>query len=294
MTTDTTSRMTPGTANATTEHEETHMTTTEASLPLADEVTNISGPRPAGHLAAVLRSERIKATTVRANQVLVTSSAIIGLLISWATAAFVTDDVLTAADVFVYPTLLTAVLAAIAGVLLFTTEVQHGTLPAALTAHPSRWPVVAAKSLVATGFGLVLGVVGLTAGFVGALAGGLEVGDTSGMVTTVLWALLYTVGAALLGLGVGMVVRHSAGAVSGLLVWWLVVEGMVVSFAPVQVVRFVPFDAGARTLGIETDMDRPEVVAARLANAVHASIFWGYVIAALVLGTVLLVRRDAD
>lgn len=113
------------------------------------------------------------------------------------------------------------------------------------------------------------------------LAGGLEVGDTSGMVTTVLWALLYTVGAALLGLGVGIVVRHSVGAVSGLLVWWLVVEGMVVSFAPVQVVRFVPFDAGARTLGIETDMDRPEVVAARLANAVHASTFWGYVIAAL-------------
>ena len=98
----------------------------------------------------------------------------------------------------------------------------------------------------------------------------------------------------MLGLGVGMAVRHSAAAISGLLVWWLVVEGMVVSFALVQVVRFVPFDAGARTLGIETDMDRPEVVAARLANAVHASIFWGYVIAALVLGTVLLVRRDAD
>jgi len=294
MTTDTASRMTAGTANAPTEHEETHMTTTEAPLPLAAEVTNTSGPRPPGQLAAVLRSERIKATTVRANHVLVASSAIIGLLMSWATAAFVTDDVLTATDVFVYPTLLTAVLAAIAGVLLFTTEVQHGTLPAALTAHPSRWPVVAAKSLLATGFGLVLGAAGLTAGFVGALAGGLEVGNTSGMVTTVLWALLYTAGAALLGLSVGMVVRHSAAAVSGLLVWWLVVEGMVVSFAPVQVVRFVPFDAGARTLGIETDMDRPEVVAAGLANALHASIFWGYVIVGLALGAVVLVRRDAD
>ena len=105
---------------------------------------------------------------------------------------------------------------------------------------------------------------------------------------------LYTAGSALLGLSVGMVVRHSAGTVSGLLVWWLVVEGMVVSFAPVQVVRFVPFDAGARTLGIETDMDRPEVVAAGLANALHASIFWGYVIASLVLGAVVLVRLDAD
>jgi hypothetical protein len=134
----------------------------------------------------------------------------------------------------------------------------------------------------------------MVAGFAGALAGGIEVGDTSGLLTTVVWGLLYTVGAALLGLGVGMVVGHSAGAVSGLLVWWLVVEGLVVSFAPVGVVRFVPFDAGARTLGIETDLDRPEVVAAGLANALHASIFWGYVVAALVLGTALLVRRDAD
>jgi hypothetical protein len=41
-------------------------------------------------------------------------------------------------------------------------------------------------------------------------------------------------------------------------------------------------------------MDRPEVVAAALANALHASIFWGYVIAALAMGMALLVRRDAN
>ena len=38
---------------------------------------------------------------------------------------------------------------------------------------------------------------------------------------------------------------------------------------------------------------KAEVVAAGLSNPLHASIFWGYVIAALVLGTALLVRRDA-
>jgi hypothetical protein len=89
--------------------------------------------------------------------------------------------------------------------------------------------------------------------------------------------------------------RHrSAGAVSGLLVWWLVVEALVVQFAPAEVVRFVPFDTGFRTLGIESEFDVPEVVAAGLPNPLHASIFWAYVIAALVLGTALLVRRDAD
>lgn len=252
------------------------------------------GAGPAGQLAAILRSELIKATTVRATTVLLASSAVTGLLISWVAAAFDTDEVLRATEVFVYPTLLTAVLAAITGIVLFTSEVQHGTLAGSLTAHPSRWPVAAAKTLLAAGFGLLLGAIGMAAGLVGALAGGLEVGDTSGVLTTVLWGLLYTTGSALLGLGAGMVVRHSAGAISGLLVWWLVVEGLVVSLAPAEIVRFVPFDAGARTLGIETDLDRPEVVATGLANALHASIFWAYVIAALVLGTALLVRRDAD
>jgi hypothetical protein len=282
------------TATSTTEHEEPAMTTTEVPLPLAAEATTTTVPRPAGQVAAVLRSERIKATTVRANAVLLATSAIIGLLISWATAAFVTDEALTATDVFVYPTLLTAVLAAIAGVLLFTSEVQHGTLAAALTAHPSRWPVVAGKTFLAAGFGLLLGVVGMATGFLGALAGGIEVGDTSGMTTTVLWGLLYTAGSALLGLGVGMVVRHSAAALAGLLAWWLVVESLVVQFAPAEVVRFVPFDTGFRTLGIESDLDVPEVAAAGLSNPLHATIFWGYVIAALVIGTTLLMRRDAD
>src|SRR5690606_39763273 len=92
----------------------------------------------------------------------------------------------------------------------------------------------------------------------------------------------------------GMVVRHSAGAVSGLLVWWLVVEGLVVSFAPAGLVRFVPFDAGARTLDIATDLDRPEVVAAALPNPLHALIFWSYVAAAVALGAVMLRRRDVD
>ena len=270
------------------------MTTTEVPLPLAPEATNSSHPRPTGQLVEVLRSEWIKSTTVRTNKVLLAIAAVIGLLISWATAAFAPDEGLTATDVFVYPTLLTAVLAAIAGVLLFTSEVQHGTLAGSLAAHPSRWPIVAAKTVVAAGFGLLLGVIGMATGFVGALAGGIEVGDTSGVLTTVAWGLLYTVGSALLGLGVGMVVRHSAGAVSGLLVWWLVVEALVVQFAPAELVRFVPFDTGSRTLGIESDLDVPEVVAAGLSNPLHASIFWAYVITALVLGTAVLLRRDAD
>lgn len=274
------------------EEEDPTMTITELTLPT--DVAPAAGRRDLGQLPAVLRSEWIKLTTVRANKILLVVAAVIGLLTSWATAVFGTDEVLTGGEVFVFPTTLTVVLAAIAGVLLFTSEVQHGTLAAALTARPARWPVVVAKAVVATGFGLVLGVIGLVTGFAGAFAGGIAVGETSGVLATVGWALLYASGSAVLGLGVGMVVRHSAGAVSGVLVWWLVIESLVIQFAPAEVVRFLPFDAGYRTLGIASDFDSPEVVANALSNPLHASIFWGYVIAALAIGTLLVHRRDTD
>jgi hypothetical protein len=278
---------------ATTEDENPTMTATELPLPTDRAVAAPARTRHLAQLPAVLHSQWIKSSTVRTNKTLLVVSAVVGLLSSWATAVFVTEEVLTAPQVATGATALTAVLAAIAGILLFTAEAQHGTLAGALTAQPARWPIVAGKTVVATGLGLALGVIGLLTGFAGALAGGLEVGDTSGVPSTVLWALLYTCGSAVLGLGVGMVVRHSAGAVSGLLVWWLVVEGLIVQFAPGEVVRFVPFDTGWRSLGIESEFDVPEVLANGLSNPLHASIFWGYVLAALAIGTVLVHRRDA-
>jgi ABC-2 type transport system permease protein len=278
------------------------MTVTEAPHAPTDAAPSTIGQNHPGlrrTVPSVLRSEWIKATTVRAKKVLLAVAAGTGVLVSWATAAFTddafaTDGALTAMDVFVLPILLAAVLAAVAGIVLFTTEVQHGTLAGAVAAHPTRWPIAIAKTVVAVGFGLLLGAIALITGFVGAMAGGLAVGDTSGLASMVAWALLYTVGSAVLGLGIGMVVRNSAAAVSGLLVWWLVVEGLIVSFAPAEAARFVPFDTGFRTLGVESEFDAPERLAAGVSNVLHASIFWGYVLAALIVGTTLLLRRDVD
>ncbi len=276
-----------------TEEDDPTMTTTELTLP----TSRAAAATPtAGHarVAAALRSEWIKSTTVRTNKAILVGAFVFSSLLSWATAAFYTDEVLTVANAFLFSTWLTAVLAVIAGVLSFSAEVQHGTLAAAVAAQPARWPIVAAKAVVAIGYGPLLGLTGLATGFVGALAGGIEIGDTSGIPAVVGWALLYTTGSALLGLGVGMIVRHSAAAVSGVLVWWFVIEGLLIQFAPAEVVRFLPFDAGFRTLGVGPSYDSPEFVASALSNALHASIFWGYVLAALAIGTTLLHRRDAD
>lgn len=269
------------------------MASTELDLPNDWSAISTTAPRrrPAGRLAAALRSEWIKFTTVRTNKVILAVAVGLGLLVSWASATFVTDQDLTVADVYIFPTLLTSVLAAIAGVLLFTSEVEHGTLADALAAQPARRSVVVAKAVVAGGYGLVLGAVGMTFGLIGALAGDIELGEGAGVPTSVLWALLYTSGSGLLGLGVGMVVRHSAGAVSGVLVWWLVVEALIIQFGPAEVVHFLPFDAGFRTLGVESDF---EIVASTLSNPTYATIFFSYVTAALVAGWILLHRRDID
>lgn len=284
----------PHTKTARTHEEEgPTITCTELALPNDRSAASTSAPRrhPLSQLAAALRSEWIKFTTVRTNKVILAVAVGLGLLVSWASATFVTDQDLTVADVYNFPTLLTSVLATIAGVLLFTSEVQHGTLAGALAAHPARRPVVVAKAVVAGGYGLVLGAVGMTFGLIGALAAGIKLGDGAGVPTSVLWALLYTSGSGLLGLGVGMMVRHSAGAVSGVLVWWLVIEALTIQFGPAEVVPFLPFDAGFRTLGVESDF---EIVTSTLSNPTYASIFFGYVTAALVAGSILLHRRDID
>ena len=195
---------------------------------------------------------------------------------------------------FVYSTFLTAVFAAVAGILLFTSEAQHGTLATALTAQPARWVIAASKTVTATAIGLALGATGMATAVVGAIAGGLAMGDTSTMAATTMWALLFTALAALFGLGVGMIVRHSSGAISGLLVWWLVVENLLTLFVPAEVARFMPFVAGTGLLGIESDTASPETIAVALAQAENAVLFGGYVAVAVLVGTVLLYRRDTN
>jgi ABC-2 type transport system permease protein len=243
-------------------------------------------------LPDALHSEWIKNTTVRSTGAVTALTAAIGIFATWATAALVQDEVLVVSGVFVYSTFLTAVLAAIASILLVTSEVQHGTLSTALTAQPARWVLVAAKTVTALATGVRLGIIGMVTGAAGGVLGGLELGDTSGMAATAGWALTFTGLASVLGLGVGLVVRHSAAAISGLLVWWLVAENLLWAFLPATASRFLPFYAGGALLGVDVDTNTAETLAVALPRPQDALVFGGFAVAALVTGTVLLYRRD--
>ena len=176
---------------------------------------------------------------------------------------------------------------------MVTSEVQHGTLATALTAQPARWVLVAAKTVMAVRVGVVLGVIGMVTGAAGAALGVLATGNTGGIPGTAARALVFTVLASVLGLGVGLVVRHSAAAISGLLVWWLVIENLLWAFLPATVSRFLPFYAGGGLLGVQVDTTTPETLAVALTRTQDALVFGCYAALVLLAGTVLLHRRDA-
>jgi ABC-2 type transport system permease protein len=245
-------------------------------------------------LPAALRSEWIKLTALRANRVILAMTAVTGALIAAVLAATATDPTLTAAELFIYPLPLVAMMAAVAGILMFTGEAQHGTLAVALAARPARWVIVAAKTTTAAMVGVALGATGMVAGFGGAALGGVDLGSGSALVSRALWALLYITLAALIGLGVGMIARHSAGAITGLLLWSFVVESLFAPALPDGVRHLLPFSAGYRLLDAGPSFEAPVTIADELAIPQYALIFAGYALASLAVGTLLLYRRDAS
>jgi hypothetical protein len=243
---------------------------------------------------AALRSEWIKLTALRANKVILALTAIIGAVIAGALAATATDPTLTASELFIYPLPLVAMLASVVGILMFTGEAQHGTLAVALVARPARWVIVVAKTTIATTVGLALGATGMIAGFAGAAIGGVPLGTGSDITSRALWALLYIALAALIGLGVGMIARHTAGAITGLLMWSFVIESLFAPALPQGVRHLLPFSAGYRLLDAGPNFKPPVAIADLLARPQYALIFGGYALISLTIGTLLLYRRDSN
>lgn len=251
----------------------------------------------AGDLRAVpaaLGSEWIKVRSLRANAVILALTAAVGAVIAGGLAATATDPTLTASELFIYPLPLVAMLAAVAGILMFTSEAQHGTLAVILAARPARWVIVVAKSVTAAAVGAALGVTGMVAGFAGATIGGVELGDAPHIASRAAWALGYIVLAALIGLGVGMIIRHTAAAVTGLLMWSFVVESLFAPMLPEGARHALPFSAGYRLLDAGPNFEAPVQIPEQLARPQYALIFAGYALASLAVGTVLLYRRDSN
>ncbi|HEY4608250.1 MAG TPA: ABC transporter permease, partial [Ilumatobacteraceae bacterium] len=246
-------------------------------------------------LRAAIRSEWIKVRSVRATAIFVGLSVAIGVAMSLILGAVVKTDPyehlpFTIGNTFLVSIWITTLFAVVAGTLLFTSEVQHGTLAGALTSRPSKPVIVAAKASIAAALGFTMGVLGIVGGLVGGIASGMDTGDTSGAVAGIAWALVLTTLASVLGVGVGLIVRHSAAAVTSVLVWALAVETLVRGFLPPTVTRLLPFTAAHGLTGTRAATDTPEAIAAALSNVANAAVIVCWAAGALVIGTALWIR----
>ena len=240
-----------------------------------------------GRIRAAWRSERIKLATTRAPRVITALTVLVGGMASFMVAQFVTDQEITVANIFGFSAVFTAVFAAVSGILIYTSEAEHRTTQHTFAAEPRRAVVVAGKTAVTVAHTALLGLAGLAAGAGGAAIGGAGVGDASAIPTTIAWATGFAVLAGVLGLGIGLIARHSAAAISGILVWWLVIESLVGVFTPERVARFMPFVAGNGMLQFVDDGER-----IAFDRPITALIFAGYAFAALAVGTAVTTRID--
>jgi len=180
------------------------------------------------------------------------------------------------------------------GVLVVSAEYTSGTIRATFTAVPRRLPVLLAKPLVFA----VLTVVALVPTTFAAFAVGQDLLSSKHINTTlsapnvtraVVGAALYLAVVGLFGVALGWLLRHTAAAISTLFGVLLIVP-LLARLLPSpwsdDVSKWLPSNAGQAVFAV-----RPE--ASSLGPWSGLGLFGLYVVAGLVIGAVVVSRRDA-
>jgi ABC-2 type transport system permease protein len=207
--------------------------------------------RLASGTAAVVNAERIKLSTVRSPVWSCVAAAVCSLGLAalqgataYGTAGLPPERAAIGVAVFGVPVLM--VLAAV----MVTGEYRTGMIRATFTANPNRTMVLAAKAIVAAVFSTVFTVVLTVAALVVArLFADPLLGAELSLADGAAWHVVGTVSvyaalAAVLGVGVGALLRHTAGATALLLLWPLIVEPILANLPDLgsKVGPFLPFD----------------------------------------------------
>ncbi|GAA4226888.1 ABC transporter permease subunit [Actinomadura meridiana] len=180
------------------------------------------------------------------------------------------------------------------GVLVIASEYSTGMIRASVLAVPRRLPMLWAKALV---FGLVVLVLGIVVSFVSYFIGAALMGDKAsvslgddGVLRAVIGGGLYLAMLGLFALAIGAIVRHTAGGITGVI-------GFVLVLAPLatllpgsigdHVHAYLPTEAG--TLISKAHQGKDDLLTPWEGYGVFA--LW--TAALLALAAVLLKRRDA-
>jgi ABC-2 type transport system permease protein len=243
-----------------------------------------------------LRSELFKQRTTRTARVLLASMlGLIVLVVCLHVFTLKASDLSQAVNqpkVFGWGTTIGALFGALAGAIGVTSEFRHGTVRPTLLANPDRARVVAAKAgaSAVTGLGVGLLAAGLVAavGAVGMAIRGISItltaGDfaqllAGGAAAAALWAVL--------GTGIGTLVRGQIGAVGGLCVWLLLIENILIGNVP-SAAKYAPGASAGALAGMMPNAGTAKL----LAPAAGALLLVGYAAVASVLGLGGIERRD--
>jgi hypothetical protein len=181
------------------------------------------------------------------------------------------------------------------GVLMVTSEYGTGMIRSTLAAVPRRGIVLAAKAAVC---GVAAVTVGLVASFAGYLSGQLAIRGTAipaaslgdgPVLRAVLMTGVYLGATALIGAGLGFVLRHS-GAAIGLLFALMFVPSIAVGLfgeGAIAVGRFVPLLMLLNSVSVITPGS------GLFSGWISALLMCGYAAVAILFGGVLLRHRDA-
>jgi ABC-2 type transport system permease protein len=183
---------------------------------------------------------------------------------------------------------LAALFAALLGAMSITGEIRHGTIRPTLLAIPSRRRVIAAKAgtsaLVAAGFGLAASMLAAGVGVAALAMRGIDVqldgGDYAllvlgGTAASALWAII--------GVGVGALVRDQVPTLIAISAWLLFVEGLFGGNLA-DISKFAP-----GTLGMAVSGQEPETL---LAPGLALALLVAYAAAAAGVGGLATERRD--
>lgn len=191
-----------------------------------------SAPRPRLSFAGVVRSERIKLTSLRSIRLTLLITVLFGLGLSAMIALLWSRDIggegamvssdpaglqtyLLIVSTFTAPFL--ALVFGVLGVFAISSEYSSGMILSTLTAVPRRSPVFAAKALVTasiaaiTALLLVLGGLGIAVAFLPEAAG--EIASTA-VISGALGTVAYLVLIALLAFGIAGLLRSTAGGIA--------------------------------------------------------------------------------
>lgn len=181
------------------------------------------------------------------------------------------------------------------GVLVVTGEYGTGMIRSTFAAVPRRRTVLAAKTVVAGGAALTVGLVASFAGYLGgqlAIRGSAipaaSLGDPA-VLRAVLLTGVYLGATALIGVGIGTIVRHSGAAIGTLFALMfvpMIVAGLF-GESGITVGRFVPLLMLLNSIAVITPSP------GLLAGWLCALLMCGYAAVALLLGGALLRHRDA-